>query len=165
MEQEYRFCHRCGNRLQHELVNEENRPQCSSCGFVVYFDPKLAAVILVSNGDGLLLVRRDIEPMLGRWSFPSGYVDRGEMVEQAAIREVREETNLDVEITGLVGLFSSNGYPVALAAFFARVIGGCLIAGPETQDVRFFPINDLPDLPFPLDYQIFDAWNKRMKDL
>ena len=91
---------------------------------VVYLDPKLAAVVLVSDEDKLLFVRRDIEPMFGKWSFPSGYVDRGEVVEHAAVREVREETNLIVELRGLVGVYSSTDNPVVLAAYAARVTGG-----------------------------------------
>ncbi|MCH8310057.1 MAG: NUDIX domain-containing protein [Chloroflexi bacterium] len=141
-----------------ELVNGDQRPKCRSCGLVVYFDPKIAAVVLVSQRDDLLFVRRAIEPMLGRWSFPSGYVDRGEVVEHAAVREVREETNLDVELTGLVGVYSSDGNPVVLIAYAARVTGGNLRAGEETQDARFFPIDALPDLPFPHDDQILGDW-------
>ena len=128
---------------------------------VVYFDPKLAAVVLVSDGDNLLFVRRAIEPMLGRWSFPSGYVDRGEAVEHAAVREVREETNLDVETTGLLGVYSSNGSPVALVAYAARVTGGVLRAGDEAQDARFFPVDTLPELPFPHDDQILNDWHEK----
>ena len=128
---------------------------------VVYFDPKLAAVVLVSDSDNLLFVRRAIEPMLGRWSFPSGYVDRGEAVEHAAVREVREETNLDVETTGLLGVYSSNGSPVALVAYAARVTGGVLRAGDETQDARFFPVDALPELPFPHDDQILKDWREK----
>ncbi|MAP38718.1 MAG: DNA mismatch repair protein MutT [Dehalococcoidia bacterium] len=128
---------------------------------VVYFDPKLAAVVLVSDSDNLLFVRRAIEPMLGRWSFPSGYVDRGEAVEHAAVREVREETNLDVETTGLLGVYSSNGSPVALVAYAARVTGGVLRAGDEAQDARFFPVDALPELPFPHDDQILKDWRKK----
>ena len=158
MQQEYKFCHRCGHTLQMELVNGDQRPRCPSCGTVVYFDPKIAAVVLVSQGGELLFVRRAIEPMLGRWSFPSGYVDRGEVVENAAVREVREETNLDVELTGLVGVYSSDGVSVVLIAYAACVTGGKLRAGDETQDVRFFPINALPDLPFPHDGQILADW-------
>ena len=160
MQQEYRFCHRCGCKLRQEFVNGDQRPNCPSCGLVVYFDPKIAAVVLVSQDDNLLFVRRDIEPMLGRWSFPSGYVDRGEVVEHAAVREVREETNLQVEITGLVGVYSSNGNPVVLIAYAAHVTGGELRAGEETQDVRFFPVDALPDLPFPHDDQILQDWHQ-----
>ena len=160
MQQEYKFCHQCGHTLQVELVNGDQRPRCPSCGLVVYFDPKIAAVVLVSQGDNLLFVRRAIEPMLGRWSFPSGYVDRGEVVEHAAVREVWEETNLDVELTGLVGVYSSDGTPVVLIAYAANVIGGVLRAGEEAQDARFFPFKALPDLPFPHDDQILEDWGQ-----
>lgn len=165
MLEENRFCQRCGHPLSVKLVNGAERPRCGSCGSVVYFDPKLAAVVLVSQDDSLLFVRRDIEPMLGHWSFPSGYVDRGEVVEAAAVREVREETNLHVELTALIGVYSSEGNPVVLVAYAARVIGGQLRPGPETRDVRFFPPDDLPDLPFPHDDQIMEDWRNTPRRL
>ncbi|PKB62623.1 MAG: hypothetical protein BZY67_04070 [SAR202 cluster bacterium Io17-Chloro-G1] len=161
MQLDHKYCHRCGQSLQTEEVNGTRRPTCPACGMVVYFDPKLAAVVLVSDSDNLLFVRRAIEPMLGRWSFPSGYVDRGEAVEHAAVREVREETNLDVETTGLLGVYSSNGSPVALVAYAARVTGGVLRAGDEAQDARFFPVDALPELPFPHDDQILKDWREK----
>ena len=161
MRQDHKYCHRCGHTVQMEEVNGNVRPRCPSCGMVVYLDPKLAAVVLVSDEERLLFVRRDIEPMLGKWSFPSGYVDRGEVVEHAAAREVREETNLIVELRGLVGVYSSTDNPVVLAAYAARVTGGKLKPGEEAQDARFFPIDELPELPFPHDDQILDDWRKK----
>lgn len=163
MQQEYKYCHRCGDTLKIEFVNGDDRPQCPSCGLVVYLDPKLAAVVLVSHDNELLFVRRAIEPMLGRWSFPSGYVDRGEIVEHAAVREVWEETNLNVEVTGLIGVYSSNENPVVLISYAARVVGGELRAGEEAQDVRFFTVSALPDLPFPHDDEIMEDWCRRFR--
>ncbi len=153
-----RFCHRCGHELSEKQIENRVRPHCVSCGFVVYLDPKIAAVVLVADGAGLLLVQRGIEPAMGRWSFPSGYVDRGEAIEDAAVREVKEETGLDVELIGLIGLYSRSGSPVALAVFSARVVGGKLEAGSEAQDAAWFSVDELPPLPFPHDDQILKDW-------
>ena len=158
MTDDIRFCHRCGGRLAPITVHDGVRPTCQDCGHVIFLDPKLAAVVLVSMEGGLVLVKRDIEPAIGRWSFPSGYVDRGETVEEAAAREVREETGLEVELTGLVGLYSDRENPVVMAVYSAKVVGGELVAGPETRGAEVYPPDALPDMPFPHDEQIVADW-------
>ena len=134
------------------------RPACDSCGAVVFLDPKLAVVVIVSSGEKILMVKRDIEPMMGRWSFPSGYVDRGEVVEEAAVREVREETNVEIELERLLGVYSGRGEPVALVAYAARAVGGSAEAGDETQAVGWFSEDELPPPPFPHDDAILRDW-------
>ena len=85
--------------------SEPQRPVCARCGHVVYLDPKIAVgtIIQVASG-GLVLVRRAIEPGYGKWVFPGGYVDRGEPLTAAAVREAREECGLDVVLDGLVNV-------------------------------------------------------------
>ena len=155
------YCGRCGGDVIGRSDPDVERPYCSKCGHVVYLDPKLAAVVLVCQENALLMVQRDIEPMMGRWSFPSGYVDRGEAIEDAAVREVKEETNVEVELLGLVGLYSGGGHSVVLAAYAAQVTGGELTAGPETQDARFWGLDALPPLPFPYDDSILSDWRRQ----
>ncbi len=154
------YCHRCGNRMSERDVAGTMRPSCDSCGAVVFLDPKLAVVVVVSRDGKILMVKRDIEPMMGRWSFPSGYVDRGEIVEEAAVREVREETNVEVELDRLLGVYSSRGASVVLVAYAAQVRGGFAEAGDETQAVEWFSSDDLPPLPFPNDDAIIGDWRE-----
>lgn len=158
MPSDNRYCHRCGNGMSERSVGGMIRPSCDSCGAVVFLDPKLAVVVIVSSEDRILMVKRDIEPMMGRWSFPSGYVDRGEVVEDAAIREVWEETNVEVRLDRLLGVYSGEGAPVVLVAYAARVNGGSAEAGDETQAVEWFPSDKLPPLPFPHDEEIMADW-------
>lgn len=152
------FCQHCGDRLGEKVVEERVRPWCPSCGYIVFLDPKVATIVLVLVDGKLVLVRRGIEPSIGRWSFPSGYVNRGEMVEDAAVREVIEETGLEVRLDGLVGLYSGSDEPVILAVYTAHVTGGSLYAGPEVQETALFSPAELPSLPFPHDYQILEDW-------
>ena len=153
-----RFCRRCGHALAERDVEGRRRQYCPGCGYVAFLDPKVAAVVLATRDGKLVLVRRDIEPAIGKWSLPSGYVDRGEAVEAAAVREVKEETGLDIRLTGLVGLYSRTGSPVVLAAYAAVVVGGAMVAGPEVRETALFPPDQLPALPFPHDDQILDDW-------
>ena len=160
MSESISFCQRCGERLAITQIEGHPQKHCPRCGQVVFLDPKVAAVVLVLMNDKLVLVRRANEPAMGRWSFPSGYVDRCEAVEDAAVREVKEETGLEVRLTGFVGLYSRTGSPVVLAAYSAEVTGGVLQPGPEVQETALFHPERLPPLPFPDDGQILDDWRR-----
>jgi ADP-ribose pyrophosphatase YjhB (NUDIX family) len=125
---------------------------------VVYYDPKIVAAAIVERQGRILMLRRANQTGYGLWSMPGGYVDRGEVVEEGAVREVEEETGLVVRIDWLVGLFSEAGHPVMVAAFAAHEVGGCLKPGAEALEVGFFPMDELPPLAFPRDQQILARW-------
>ncbi len=154
----FNFCPRCGKPMSDKRIEGKMRRHCPACGFVYFLDPKLAVVALVASGDGLVMVRRGVEPHIGMWAFPSGYVDRGEVVEQAAIREVREETGLDVMLDALLGVYSKANNQVVLVVYTASIIGGMLAAGYDALDAKYFPLDELPPLPFPHDAQILADW-------
>ena len=91
---EIKFCQRCGHALVEKEFEGNLKPTCPNCGLVVFLDPKVAVVVLVSMDEKLVLIKRGTIPHVGKWSFPGGYVDRGEAVEDAAVRECREETGV-----------------------------------------------------------------------
>ncbi len=150
---EYKFCPRCGNRLKVRLLKrgDPERLVCEGCGFVFYQGPKLVAGALFEADGGVLLVKRDIEPGYGKWTFPGGFVERGETAEAAAEREVLEETGLEVRVSGIVGLYSYEGQVPAIAVFSARVVGGEPRPLDETMALRWYQRNEIPwsDLAFP----------------
>ena len=158
MRGEFNYCQRCGGGLSEKQIEGMMRPHCPACGHVVFLDPKVAAVVLVADGDGLVMVKRGVEPQYGKWAFPSGYVDRGEVVEAAAVREVKEETGLDVALERLVGVYSLEGSPVVLVVYSAHIVGGKVAVGHDALDVRTFALEELPPLPFPHDGQIMKDW-------
>ena len=105
----YRFCPRCGMSLESRLLKagEPERLVCIGCEFVFYLDPKVAVGTIIENDQGdILLVRRAIEPGYGKWVFPGGYVDRGEEVQAAAVREALEESGLSVRLERLIDVYS-----------------------------------------------------------
>ena len=155
---EDKFCPSCATTLEAKEVAGQQRPVCPQCGRVVYYDPKIAAASIIERQGKVLMVKRAIQPGYGLWSIPGGYVDRGEVVEEAAVREVWEETGLKVEIQHMVGLFSEHGHPVVVAVFAAQEVGGNLKAGEETLELGFFSLDGLPDLAFPRDGQILARW-------
>ena len=158
MSSQEKYCSGCASALEIQDVDGRQRPKCPNCGRVVYHDPKIAATCIIERQGKVLMIKRDNQVGYGLWSMPGGYVDRGEVVEEAAAREVQEETGLLVEVQRLVGLFSEAGHPVIVVAFTARETGGLLAAGPEAQDIGFFPLDDLPEMAFPRDQLILDKW-------
>src|SRR3712207_4166452 len=90
------------------------------------------------------LIQRDIQPGYGKWTFPGGFVERGERAEAAAGREVLEETGLEIEVGEIIGLYSYDGQIPAIAVFAAEVTGGGPTPLDGTMDVRSFPREALP---------------------
>ena len=153
-----KFCPECSLPTVVRSVEGRDRFCCDGCGFIHYEDPKLVAVTVVPIDGKLVLGRRSINPRKGYWSFPSGYVNRGETVEMAASREVREETCLEVEMVHLLGLYSEPDNPIVLAVFAGRVTGGALGPGDEVSEVGLFAPDQLPQMAFPNDARIVGDW-------
>jgi ADP-ribose pyrophosphatase YjhB (NUDIX family) len=91
-----------------------------------------------------VLVRRAIEPGYGKWVFPGGYVDRGEEITLAAIREAREESGLDITIDRLINIYSYAGRTPIIVVYAATCIGGTLVADDEGLEVRAFERGEIP---------------------
>lgn len=150
--EDYRFCPRCAGALEPRRLKEgePERLVCAGCGFVFYLDPKVAACAICMIDGGIVLLRRAIEPSLGKWVFPGGFVDRGETVGGAAIRETLEEVNLRVSLTGILDAYSHAGSHVVVIVYAAEVVGGELAACDECLEVRTFAPEEIPwdDLAF-----------------
>ncbi|MFZ5862099.1 MAG: NUDIX domain-containing protein [Nitrospirota bacterium] len=140
------FCAHCGGQLlvRPQASDQRPRPVCSSCGRIVYLDPKVAVGAVIPHDGGLVLLKRGIEPGYGKWVFPGGFVDRGETLEEAAARETFEEVGLEVTADRLLGAYSYREFPVVIVVYVARVTGGRLAAGDETLETRTFSVADLP---------------------
>lgn len=151
-------CYRCGSPMEPGPYQGHTRPICTSCGMVHFLDPKLVAGVIVDMDRKLVMIKRDLEPGLGLWTFPAGFVDRGEVVEEAAKREVREETGLEVELGGLVGVYSRDGDTNILVVYAGKVTGGELQAGEEVQEAGLFDPAMLPPLAFERDEAIIQQW-------
>ncbi len=113
--------------------------------------PAVSAIVPDAQG-GLLLIRRTDN---GYWSIPGGGVEPGESVSEAAAREVREETGIDCEVVGLVGIYSNPGHVAAYddgevrqefsICFTTRLVGGTVRTSSESSAVQFIPPNSIPD--------------------
>ena len=158
---EYRFCPRCAGRFENRVLKEgePERLVCGNCGFVFYLGPKLVAGAIFEMDGGIVLIRRAIEPGYGKWTFPGGFVERGEMAEAAAERETFEETGVEIETAGIVGLYTYEGQIPAIAVFAARAVSGEPKPLDETLDVRSFPRDALP-----WDAMAFPSTEQALKD-
>ncbi len=159
-----RYCSACGTKLRTRTHEGRRRRACPDCGRIAFDDPKVAVGVLATRNGKLLLVQRAQNPNRGAWSFPSGFVDAGEGLEEAAVRETREETGLDIRIQRQLGAFAAPGDRVVFIAYAARVLRGRIAIGRECQDVGYFAPNSLPPLAFPHDAEILRAWRERSAD-
>jgi 8-oxo-dGTP diphosphatase len=144
---DYRFCPCCGSPLERRVLRatEPERLVCSACTFVFYLDPKIAVgTIIRTASERLVLVRRAIEPGYGKWVFPGGYVDRGELLTSAAVREAREECGLDVRLDGLVNIYSYPRRAPVIVVYAATAIGGSLSCDEECLESAEFEERAIP---------------------
>jgi 8-oxo-dGTP diphosphatase len=113
-----RFCPRCA---QPATVTYPRSITCPHCGYGAYYNPKpVAAAIPVTASGEVILLRRAFEPGKDLWTFPGGFVDLGETVEQAAHRETREELDIAIELGPLVGVYSRAEERTVLIVYSAR---------------------------------------------
>ena len=146
-ERPYSYCPLCGGDLELRSIKttEPDRLVCRRCGFIFYQDPKVAVgTIITDEQSRIVLVRRAIEPGYGKWVFPGGFVDRGEEVTVAAIREAREESGLDVRLDRLINVYSYPGRAPVIIVYSATMIGGCLICDDESLEGKFFAPEEIP---------------------
>ncbi|MSQ41479.1 MAG: NUDIX domain-containing protein [Dehalococcoidia bacterium] len=153
----FRYCPLCATALD-PAGGPHGRPRCPACHYVQYADPKVATGVVVEHRGQLLLVRRNHEPRYGAWSFPSGFVDAGEVITEAAAREVLEETGVQVRIERLLGVYSTADDAVIFVAYAGSTTGGEPHAGAEALEVGLFSPGDVPELGFPHDAAILERW-------
>ena len=141
------FCSRCGAELTFETVTGEDRDRhaCAACGHIMYVNPRLVVTTLPITDDGeIVLIRRGIEPGLGSWAQPGGFLEIDETVNQGAIRETYEETGLLVEPGELVGLYTRLEAAVVTLVFEARIVGGKASPTAEATEVTAYAADALP---------------------
>ena len=129
----------------------EKRPACPSCGWVHYEDPKVAAGVLILRGREVLLVRRTLDPFMGQWSIPAGFVNAFEDPALAALRECKEETGLTAELDGFFDLITGREHIRGSDIFLiyrAHILNGTLRAADDADQVGWFSLDELPPLAF-----------------
>lgn len=145
-----KFCPSCGAPLVTRFVEGRDRWVCDACTVIHYRNPVPSTTCLIPTEQGIVVIRRKYDPGMGGWAFPGGFVDAEETVSEAAVREVKEETNLDVQLEGLLGVYSYvDPHKSGLVVIYqARLLGGEPRAGDDALEIATFPANELPALVF-----------------
>ena len=146
-----RYCCRCAAAMTTRAAAGKPRRVCSACGYIHFIEPKVGVGVMVVEDGQLLLVQRAIPPAKGRWSLPAGYADVGESPPATAVREVLEETGLQVEITRLVDVYHNppeQGGASIFILYQACRISGHLQAADDAMAAGFFALDELPELAF-----------------
>ena len=132
-----------------------------------YLDPKVVGIGILVIDNKILLVKRGIEPGYGKWSMPSGFINRFEKVEDAIERELFEECGIVVKANWISGVYSEKDSPIILLVWDLSLISGEPKPLDETIEVGFFYLDKLPELAFDHDDKIISDWQKQisLKDL
>jgi ADP-ribose pyrophosphatase YjhB (NUDIX family) len=147
------YCVNCGAELVARVVEGREVEGCPNDDFVLWHDPKVTTAVVVEVEGGILLGRRAIEPGLGQWCLPGGFVNDDEDPWDAAARECLEEICARVEMTRLIGVYhiAKRTAPSMIGiAYQARLEDGDRPApGLEMLEVEVFALGSLPPLAFP----------------
>jgi len=164
-----RFCPWCGGALALRLVPEEERTRhvCTACARIQYINPKVVGAVLPVHEGRVLLLRRAIAPRGGTWVFPGGFVEWGETVEEAAVREAAEEVGVAVEVDDLLGVYSRVGPGVVIVVYLGRAAGPAFTLGREALEAAWFHPAEIPwdELAFDTTEQALRAWVRRVQEV
>jgi 8-oxo-dGTP diphosphatase len=159
-----RYCINCGLPLGVRIIEGREQQACGTCDFVLWRDPKVVTMAVIESPGGVLLGRRGIEPGLGAWCLPGGFVNHDEAPDVAAVRECREEVRAEVELTGLIGVYhipKTEAASMVGIAYRARLLSGEHPApGEEMLEVRIFAPDEMPELVFPSHRAAVHDWRQ-----
>ena len=161
------YCSHCGKKNSFNEIDGNKRYHCIHCKSIHYQNPKPTATLIVPKNNKILFVRRAYEPAKGCWSLPGGFLEMGETLEEGALRELKEETNLKGEVSKLLGTcshFNSIFGDVLLIGLEVKVeIWDKLKTGDDAYDATFFEINKCPKLAFVCHIKIFNYYLQSIK--
>lgn len=160
------FCCRCGGPMGRAIPEGDNRERhvCTKCGFVHYLDPKVACGTITEQDGRFALIRRNIDPRKGYWSFPCGFMEIDETAEEAARRETLEETGLEVDLGPHLGTYSYTdswyGGAILVIVYTATVTGGTLRADDDVSEAKLITPEEIPwdDLAFKSSHAAIRDW-------
>ncbi len=159
------FCMECGSHLAEKVPAGDDRPRlvCPQCGYVAYANPKLVAGSLPIVDGKALLMRRGIEPRVGAWTYPGGFVELGETTEECARREAMEELGIKVAALRLLGVYSRPQAGIVTVVYLSDLVEGEPRPTPEALEASFFAPDEIPweELAFPTTVSALKAWASR----
>jgi ADP-ribose pyrophosphatase YjhB (NUDIX family) len=127
------------------IGEDRDRHACPACGHIMYVNPRLVVTTLpITESGEIVLIRRGIEPGIGSWAQPGGFLEVDETVNQAAIRETFEETGLLVEPGEIIGLYTRLEAAVVTIVFEAKIVGGIAAPTVEATEIAAYRADAIP---------------------
>ncbi len=141
-----KYCCYCSAELVYDIPSDDNRHRyiCQSCGIIHYQNPKIVAGCIPVWEDQVLLCKRAIEPRLGYWTLPAGFMEMGESTLEAGIRETLEEANARVEVENLYAVFNLPYVDQVYMMYRSRLLDLDFFAGVESLEVKLFKEEEIP---------------------
>jgi 8-oxo-dGTP diphosphatase len=165
---QFKYCPACGTALALQEKGGQHRPACPNCRFVQFRNPTPGVVVLIEEDGQVLLGRRSGSYGAGKWGLPMGFIEFDEDFLTAAMREVKEETGLDVEIRSILSVVSNFLSPrlhTLAIILLARVIGGEPCAADDLEALQWFPLaGPLPELAFEADAHICERYYRTRRE-
>jgi NAD+ diphosphatase len=170
----YTYCPRCAAVLEPKAMGNSVRPVCASCGFIQFHDPKVAVIALITCDDHVVLTQRAVNPQKDKWTLPGGYMDAGEMPEEALQRELIEEIGLPVIVNGLIqimpmlaedaaGQYVNRGIVLAYSASPRSGKLDILQSKDDVQAAQWFTQQNIPpNLAFESTYELLARWGVQL---
>lgn len=140
------FCSKCGATLNAAVPDGDNKLRyvCGKCSAVHYENPKLVVGCVTEYQGSILLCKRSIEPRLGYWTVPAGFMELGETLAQGAARETLEEACATVELGSLLAIVDVLEASQVHVFFRGTLLDGQYAAGDESLDARLFAPDEIP---------------------
>ncbi len=138
----FHYCPKCGTTFK----KANSHYHCPVCHFDLYANPAPTTSIFVIQNDKLLLTKRAVKPFKGHWDSFGGFLLSEESFEQGAIREMKEESGVDINITKYLGSLPDTyrSMPTINVGFKAEIISGKLKAADDVASFHWFDFNDIP---------------------
>ncbi len=151
-----KFCTNCGHPIERREESGRVRPVCPNCGHIYYFAPLVAVAVILQRDDGkILIVRRGENPGKGWWGLPGGYVETDETIEHALLREIREETGLELLLEEVLGVWSfyhdSKQSSGAVIIYCAHAVGGTLLLASDSTEAEWVAPEDAENFALAFD--------------
>nr|WP_293245473.1 NUDIX hydrolase [Panacagrimonas sp.] len=151
---EVKFCNVCGSSVEHRVPAGDHLPRhiCPSCQHIQYFNPRIIVGCIPEWEDGrILMCRRNIEPRLGLWTFPAGFMELGETSAQGAARETMEESQADVDVGELLAMINVPYVSQLYVVHRGRMRSAHHGPTPESSETRLMSEAEIPwdEIAFP----------------
>lgn len=160
----YKYCPLCAAPLSSGMRYGRIRKYCTECSFINYENPLPTTVALAETDGKILLIKRGIEPLKGIWILPSGFMELGETPEEACLRELKEETNMEGVIKELIGVFHNitpmYGDIISLI-YHVNLTPAIPQAGDDAEGVALVDIEKIGDLGFKSFNQAFSLFKQK----